>query len=99
LNAVQPSEVIRRMSFDTWQVPAFSCPPPPYSSIHHTAPGGREDARAAMAVVHDPRSRRRFRVDHVDEQDVVDQVQVLEQDGANQAVEVAAGNETVSFKA
>jgi hypothetical protein len=21
------------MSFDTWHVPAFSCPPPPYSSI------------------------------------------------------------------
>jgi hypothetical protein len=33
----------------------------------------------------------------MDEQDVIDQVQVLEQDGANQAVEVAAGNEAVAL--
>jgi hypothetical protein len=29
----------------------------------------------------------------MDEQDVIDQVQVLEQDGADQAIEVTAGNE------
>jgi hypothetical protein len=33
----------------------------------------------------------------VDEQDVVDQVQVLEQDGADQAVEIAAGDKAVAL--
>jgi hypothetical protein len=33
----------------------------------------------------------------VDEQDVVDQVEVLEEDGAHEAVEVAAGYKAVTF--
>jgi hypothetical protein len=34
----------------------------------------------------------------VDEQDLVDEIHVLEEDGAHEAIEIAAGNEAVTLK-